>query len=139
MASDSPTDERLRAVERALTGTDQSLDRLSDAAAVADDVADLEERIAALEDRVDELDAALQAVRGYVGNVRHVNREIERTAEAALAEARASERTDPLAAADLDGVFDDARGDSGGDGDHADENTDDGDDTGALARVRALL
>lgn len=65
---------RLAAVERALV----------------DDEADLEpvptdhDRIDELERRVDELGAAVQALRGYVGRVRHVNDRVERRADAAL-------------------------------------------------------
>ena len=84
-------DERLDAVERTLTDGDTDLSELQDAADVVDDVRDLESRIGDLESRIDELEAGLQAVRGYAGNVRAVNREVERRASAALAKAETLE------------------------------------------------
>jgi len=83
--------ERLDAVERALTDEETDLTELRDAAALTEDVTDLEERVAELEAAVEELDAAVEAVRGYAGNVRAVNREVERRASAALAKAEALE------------------------------------------------
>jgi len=77
---------RVAALERALTdGREGSVDDLSSEAALEGSVESLRERLDELEGRLEELDAALQAVRGYVGEVRHVNREVERRAEAALA------------------------------------------------------
>jgi uncharacterized coiled-coil protein SlyX len=64
--------ERIDTIERMLTGRDATLD-------------DLPERIAALETQVAELEASVQALRGYVGNVQHVNSEVERRADRALA------------------------------------------------------
>ncbi len=78
-------DERLRAVERALTDDDRAPVDLSDAAALDDRVDDLARRTTEVEERVAELDAAVQALRGYVGNVRAVNDDVERRADAALA------------------------------------------------------
>lgn len=78
-------EERLRAVERALTDGDRPPADLPEAAELTDRLETLEDRTADLAARVDELDAAVQALRGYVGNVRSVNREVERRAEAALA------------------------------------------------------
>lgn len=86
MPDRDPLEERLRAVERALTdGDDLGLAALGDAAALAARVEDAEERLDDLDDRVAELEAATQALRGYVGNVRHVNRSVEERADAALA------------------------------------------------------
>lgn len=78
-------DERLRAVERTLTGDDRSVPDLQGRAELTSSVADLTERMERIEDRLDELDAATQALRGYVGNVRAVNADVERRADAALA------------------------------------------------------
>lgn len=65
--------ERIDTIERMLTGReDSTLDELP-------------ERIAALETQVAELEASVQALRGYVGNVQHVNSEVERRADRALA------------------------------------------------------
>lgn len=46
---------------------------------------DVESRLAAVEAELAELEAGLQAVRGYVGNIDHVNESVERRANAALA------------------------------------------------------
>lgn len=77
---------RLDAVERRLTDG-ATLGECSDTTD-----ADTEERLAALEtraadidERVTELEAATQALRGYVGGVRAINRDVERRADAALA------------------------------------------------------
>ncbi|SIQ91220.1 hypothetical protein SAMN05421858_0788 [Haladaptatus litoreus] len=93
-------DTRLRAVERALTEKDS--DSVSHEDLNADShptitemtvpeltarVSELESRMNDIEPRLDELDAAVQALRGYVGNIRAVNAEVERRADAALAKA----------------------------------------------------
>ncbi|WP_459192672.1 DUF7310 family coiled-coil domain-containing protein [Halosimplex sp. J119] len=96
--SERDLDARLDAVERALTDDETDLSELRASAEEAGDVADFESRLAELESRVDELEAGLQAVRGYAGNVRAVNREVERRASAALAKAETLE-----AAVDDDG------------------------------------
>jgi len=87
-----PTDgrlaERLRAVERAITGTDDAVVDLGDEAAAAAERDALSERLDDLESRVTELEAATQAIRGYVGSIRSVNQAVERRADLALAEAR---------------------------------------------------
>lgn len=83
--------ERLDAVERTLTDDDTDLSAVQDAAALSADVDRLETRIDELEATVDELEAAVEAVRGYAGNVRAVNREVERRASAALAKAETIE------------------------------------------------
>jgi len=90
---DDALTERVEALERAVTGGEydlsglaaegEALDRLEQAEAVCDD----------LEDRVAELEAATQALRGYVGNVRAINEEIEGRADAALAKAQALEQS----------------------------------------------
>ena len=85
MTNRDAVDERLRAVERAITGDDQDLTTIQDAAQRHRRVENLDERLTTVEDRLTELEAAVQAVRGYVGNVRAVNREVERRADAALA------------------------------------------------------
>jgi hypothetical protein len=78
-------DERLRAVERALTDDGRDGTAPEDVASLAARLDAVEEQVDALTDRVDELAASTQAVRGYVGNVRSVNRDIEQRADAALA------------------------------------------------------
>lgn len=84
--SDASLEERLAAVERALTEGDGSAPDLS-----APD-RDVVERVETLEEDVAELEAAVQAVRGYVGSVKHVNDEVEQRADAAMAKAEAVER-----------------------------------------------
>jgi phage shock protein A len=78
-------ERRLRTVERTLTGEDHDLEAVRDRGELVDRVETLEERLADAEERVDELEAANQALRGYVGNVRSVNEDVEQRAEAALA------------------------------------------------------
>jgi len=84
-------DERLSAVERALTGSDATVADLGDGAAAAAEREALESRVAEVESRVEELEAATQAIRGYVGSIRAVNREVERRADLALARASRGE------------------------------------------------
>jgi hypothetical protein len=74
--------ERVATLERALGDGPDPPER-ADGLADRDDA--LEERLATIEADLAELEAGLLAVRGYVGQVRHVNREVERTAETALA------------------------------------------------------
>ncbi|NEU57549.1 hypothetical protein [Halorussus sp. MSC15.2] len=96
MSDHDALDERLRAVERTLTDDDCDLTDLRSAAELTGSVETLAERLDDAEDRLDELDAATQALRGYVGNVRAVNDSVERRADAALAKAETleSELTD---------------------------------------------
>jgi hypothetical protein len=81
---DTPLEERLAAVERALSDADPE--------ATPPDVDGLPARVAAIEEDVAELEAAVQAVRGYVGGVRAVNEDVEQRADAAMATAQAVER-----------------------------------------------
>jgi TolA-binding protein len=82
----SELEARVAALERALTdGREGNVAELPEGAAVEQRLDGIERRLADLEERLDELDAGLQAVQGYIGEVEHVNREIERQAEAALA------------------------------------------------------
>ena len=78
-------EERLDAVERALTDTDVDLPSLAADAELVERVESLADRLDAAEERIEELDAAVQAVRGYVGNVRSVNEDVEQRANAAVA------------------------------------------------------
>ncbi|WP_372480481.1 hypothetical protein ACAH01_05350 [Halomicrobium sp. HM KBTZ05] len=92
-------DRRLRAVERTLTGDDHDLDALQQRGDLARRVEELEEQLDSAQRRIDELEAATQALRGYVGNVRSVNEDVEQRADAAVAavdrlEARLADGTD---------------------------------------------
>lgn len=80
-------ERRLEAVERALSG-DEPLERT--------------DRLDDLETRVVELEAAVQALRGYVGSVRAVNEDVERRADRAFRKARAVERSFVLLDLDSD-------------------------------------
>ncbi|WP_281195617.1 hypothetical protein [Halorubrum sp. F4] len=83
-------EERLDAVERALTGTDRTVASVVDGAAADAEREAIAERLDAVEARIEELEAATQAVRGYAGAIRAVNREVERRADLALARATAA-------------------------------------------------
>ncbi|QSG03756.1 DUF7310 family coiled-coil domain-containing protein [Natranaeroarchaeum sulfidigenes] len=72
-------DERLRAVERAISDGD------ADNVVLADPDGELTERIETLEGNVAELDAAVQAIRGYVGHIRSLDESVEQEADSALA------------------------------------------------------
>ncbi|MFB6094001.1 MAG: hypothetical protein ABEJ77_03575 [Halanaeroarchaeum sp.] len=85
MHQDDALADRLAAVERALTGEDAPVGALEDRAALDARIATVERRLEALDARLDETEAAITAVRGYVGEISHVNDEVERTAHAALA------------------------------------------------------
>jgi hypothetical protein len=81
-------ERRVAALERALTdGEEPATDGES-----ATNGEPLPERVDDLTDRVAELEAATQALRGYVGNVRSVNREVEQQAETALSKVERMER-----------------------------------------------
>jgi hypothetical protein len=89
--SERDLDARLDAIERALTDDDADLSELRQTTAALDDLDGLESRVTEIESRLDELEAGLEAVRGYAGNVRAVNRDVERRASAALAKAETLE------------------------------------------------
>ena len=84
-------DERVGALERRLeagdghespaAGTNQQMGQSE----AGPDRTELLERIETLESTVADLEAGLQAVRGYVGTVEHVNDTVERRADADLA------------------------------------------------------
>lgn len=78
-------ERRLAALERAVTDGDVDLTALASDADLADRVERAETRLEDLERQVTDLEAASQALRGYVGNVRSVNRDVEQRADAALA------------------------------------------------------
>jgi len=88
---DDELEQRVDALERAVTDGDHDLSGLTDAAEMGDRVENLEERIETIEERTEELEAATQALRGYVGNIRSVNRDVEQRADAALAKAETIE------------------------------------------------
>ncbi len=83
-------DKRLRTVERALTDGDPVPD-LSDSG-TRQNMSEISTSVDDIESRLDELDAAVQAIRGYVGTIRSVNADVERRADAALAKAETRQR-----------------------------------------------
>ena len=85
MADSETLSERVDAVERAVTEDEQTLPEASTVAELAPRVDDIEDRQANIEERVTELEAATQALRGYVGSVKSVNEDVEQRADAALA------------------------------------------------------
>jgi hypothetical protein len=96
-------DERLRAVERAVTDDERAPADLSDAADLDARLSRVEDRLDDVESRLAETEAGVEAVRGYVGSVRAVNREVERRADAALAAADARTGGDTGSDADTAG------------------------------------
>lgn len=82
--SDEDLEARVSAVERALTDG-ESMPDLSDAADAERRLADLEAEVTALSERLDALDATVQSLHGYVGDLEHVNERVERRADAARA------------------------------------------------------
>ncbi|MFW6003997.1 MAG: DUF7310 family coiled-coil domain-containing protein [Halodesulfurarchaeum sp.] len=104
---------------------------------------DLLERVEALEAEIAELEAGLQALRGYVGNVDHVNETVERRANAAIAAVErlesAPKTPPPIATATPDAQASEEsvqkREPPRGAADQSDPETADG---GILDRLRAL-
>lgn len=104
-------EERVAAVERALTEGEGDLTALAEGAATADRVAALESTVEDLQEDVAEVEAATQALRGYVGTVRSVNESVEEQADAALAaveslEARVDDSADESATSHADAAPD---------------------------------
>jgi uncharacterized protein YoxC len=84
MAEDPSLEARVDAIERTLTdGTD--VEGLPEAARIESRVEDLEATADDVEERLAELEAAVQALRGFAGGVRAVDESVERRANAALA------------------------------------------------------
>lgn len=94
--------ERVEAVERAITDGDGDLTALAEGAASAERIDALETTVDALQDDVAELEAATQALRGYVGSIRSVNESVEERADAAIAAVDALEDRLPSEPRSLD-------------------------------------
>jgi hypothetical protein len=88
---DETLEDRLAALERALTDDKHDLGALAADGEVATRVQTAESDIEDLTERVAELEAATQALRGYVGNVRAVNEEVRERADLALEAAERAE------------------------------------------------
>lgn len=80
--SDDSLEARVAAVERALTDGDPVAD-LSDAAELQRQLDALSADLDTLGERVDALEATVQSLHGYVGEIEHVNERVERRADAA--------------------------------------------------------
>lgn len=85
-------EERLAAVERALTDGEVEPAVLSDRATVERRLETVENRLDAVENRLAETEAGLDAIRGSRGEERRAIDEVERTAATALSTARRVER-----------------------------------------------
>lgn len=86
MPEERTIEERLRTVERALgNGADYDPGGEGEDESRTLSESELEDRLAHIEDQLDELEAGLQAIRGYVSNLDHVNESVERRANAAIA------------------------------------------------------
>jgi hypothetical protein len=85
-------DERLAAVERAVTDDDLEPAALSDAATVERRLDAVEDRLDAMAERLAAAEAGVDAVRGHVGHERSTVDDVERTATTALATARRVQR-----------------------------------------------
>lgn len=92
-------ERRLAAVERAVDERELEASTASDPADATEstnqpsrDGRSLNNRLETLENRVDELDAALQAVRGFLGGIQAVNEAVESRADAAIAAVERLER-----------------------------------------------
>lgn len=85
MAERETLDRRLRAVERTVVDGETDLEAIREAGQLTERVDQVTADLDAVQERLDELEAATQALRGYVGNVRSVNDDVERRADAALA------------------------------------------------------
>ncbi|MFB6069612.1 MAG: hypothetical protein ABEJ76_01205 [Halanaeroarchaeum sp.] len=96
MSGSPSVDERLRAVERAITDEAVPVAEIDDAAALTERIGALETRVDEVAERAAETEAAVTALRGYVGEIQSVNENVERTAAAALAAVeRLSEASGP--------------------------------------------
>jgi chromosome segregation ATPase len=97
--------ERLRTVERAVTDGTTEFPEVTELAELENRMDTVEGRLDNIDERTAELEAATQALRGYMGNVRTVNEDIEQRADAALAatdrlEVRLDEELASLSASD---------------------------------------
>jgi len=82
--TDDSLEARVAAVERALTDGGPVAD-LSDAAELRRQLDAVTDDLDTLAERVDALEATVQSLHGYVGEIEHVNERVERRADAARA------------------------------------------------------
>ena len=78
-------DQRLAAVERVVVDGDVELDGLADLATLTADIDRLETTVEDYEQRLAALEATVDAISGFIGNVESVDEDVERQAAAAVA------------------------------------------------------
>jgi len=78
-------ESRIETLERAVTAGEHDLSELASEADALERLNEVEATCEEFERQLAELEAATQAVRGYVGSIRAVNSEVEQRADAALA------------------------------------------------------
>lgn len=78
-------DQRLSAVESTVVDGNVNLDDLSDVSELMEELERVNARLDELESRLSELEGVTQSLEGYVGNIRTVNEETEKQADAAMA------------------------------------------------------
>lgn len=89
---DDALEERIEALERTVAEGEGDHE-LSECAEIEQRLSAVESHVETNDARIEELEAATQALRGYVGNIRAVNDEVEQRADAALAKVEALEST----------------------------------------------
>lgn len=131
---------RVAALERRLDASVQETDGSGEGSGpeISSDSEALAERVQDLEGTIADLEAGLQALRGYVGSIDHVNESVERRADAALAAVErleaAPKTPPPIATASTDLADDTGADRSESDSGSADPQT----DAGLLDRVKGL-
>lgn len=126
--SDQRLERRLTAIERALDGDWETVDDGS--TAHPQDRESVEARLSTIEERLDELDAAVQSVRGFLGGVSAVNEQVEQRADTALAAVeRLEHRLDEAEPAAAEGNDNSKKGQ---------RTTAESDETGLRKRLREL-
>lgn len=132
-------EQRLSAVERVVVDGDVSLEALSELSALTESVARLEERLEEQERRIATLEASVQSIDGYVGNVESVNDDVERHAAAAIATADRLERRIDALEVELDDVRGgilERDGDADGDGAAAENAANDDSSSGPKSEAK---
>ena len=97
-------DQRLAAVERVVVDGDVAVDELADLTALIETVDSLETRQEEHEARLGTIEASVQSVEGYVGNVESISDDVARQAASAVATVDRLERRLDVLEADLEDV-----------------------------------
>jgi hypothetical protein len=99
---DDGLNDRVDAVERAITDG-HAADGLPETARMERRLDDLEATVEDIDDRLADVEAAVQALRGFAGGIRAVDEEVERRANAAVAQVERLE-TEMRDRAEMDGT-----------------------------------